>query len=123
MNEEYSKWIDNYLATNNPFGKCDSATDEMIKQFPELRKVRGHYYCHLWGQRGHWWLVCPDGNIVDPTAQQFPSIGFGVYEEWQEGEKEPTGICMQCGGYCFDGNAACSAECERKLAQYYRLAI
>ena len=60
-----------------------------------------------------WWLVDTDGQIVDPTRAQFPSKGFGTYVQWDENQKEPTGSCMNCGTYCYDGDACCSTGCFR----------
>ncbi|KKL54797.1 hypothetical protein LCGC14_2261840, partial [marine sediment metagenome] len=70
------------------YGKCKEVCEEMNKRFPELKLIRGHYYCHGWGERMHHWLVSPDGNIIDPTKIQFPSKGFGVYEPWDESQDE-----------------------------------
>ena len=65
-------------------GRCAEATLAMAAVFPELTRVRGHYLCWVWGEREHWWLVEPNGEIVDPTADQFPSKGGGVYVPWDE---------------------------------------
>jgi hypothetical protein len=90
----------------------------MVAVFPELRRVRGHYYCPIWGERAHWWLVAPDGLIVDPTAAQFPSLGGGEYVEWEEGREEPTGICPQCGDHVYGGGTCCSEDCHRAYVAY-----
>jgi hypothetical protein len=92
------------------YGKCAEVTQQMAAANPSLRRVRGHYYCPIWGERAHWWLVDRDGKIIDPTAAQFPSKGNGTYVEWQEGEKEPSGKCYNCGDYCYDGKVFCP-EC------------
>ena len=75
----------------------------MIKQFPELKLIRGHYFCMVWGERMHWWLQTLADDIIDPTVIQFPTKGNGVYEPWDETQKQPTGKCPNCGEYCYDG--------------------
>ena len=51
----------------------------------------------------HWWLQTKEGEIIDPTAIQFPTKGHGVYDPWDETQKAPTGMCPNCGEYCYDG--------------------
>jgi hypothetical protein len=94
------------------YGKCAEATQQMAVQFPELQRVRGHYYCPVWGEREHWWLKTQDGEIIDPTASQFPSKGHGEYIEWIEGTPEPPGVCLNCGSYVYDNNSFCCKRCE-----------
>lgn len=111
MEPKYSQWIkENYL--NGGYGQCEEATQKMIEAFPELTRVRGHYYCIYWGKRAHWWCKTKDNIIIDPTVGQFPSNGDGYYEEWDETKDEPTGICMNCGDYCYEGRYFCSNRCE-----------
>lgn len=110
MKTAYTDWIkDNVTKT---YGQCAEVTQQMADAFPELTRVRGHYYCIVWGERAHWWLVDSDGTIVDPTADQFPTKGTGHYEPWVEGSAEPTGMCPNCGEYCYDGDYLCSKDCE-----------
>lgn len=90
----------------------------MAAAFPELRRVRGHYHDPQWGRRAHWWLVEPGGEVVDPTAAQFPSRGRGRYEEWDEARPEPTGECPNCGGEVFDGGTCCSPKCVDEYTAY-----
>jgi hypothetical protein len=71
MKEIYKIWIENWLSRNNPVGKCAEATMEMKKAFPELTRVGGDFFCPKWLQSSHWWLIAPDGSIVDPTIGQF----------------------------------------------------
>ncbi len=120
MDPKYAKWIANKLAIadNNGYGLCADWTAEMVAAFPELTRVRGHYYCAGWGEREHWWCTTADGTIVDPTAQQFPSKGRGHYEPWDETQPEPTGMCPNCGGYCFGGSSVCSDRCEHEYIAY-----
>jgi len=116
MNKKYEDWIrDNVEET---FGTCADVTREMRIVFPELKRVRGHYYCLAWGERQHWWLVAPNGDIVDPTADQFPTKGSGPYDEWDEGSPEPTGKCLECGTLCFDGKQFCGKSCEGATLAY-----
>lgn len=120
MPDKYQQWIDENVSGDGR-GQCKEVTESMQKVFPELRRVRGHYYCMVWGEREHWWLVKPTGEIVDPTVQQFPSKGVGVYVEWDEEQEEPIGRCMHCGEYCYESKGGdsnfCSAECASSEAR------
>lgn len=108
MKPEYQDWIDQNV--DDAYGECAAVTQAMADQFPELTRVRGHYYCFSWGERAHWWLT--DGEeIVDPTAKQFPSRGKGAYVPWVDGTPEPTGICANCGEPAFNGDTVCSDAC------------
>lgn len=113
--EKYQAWIAQNITET--YGCCKEATDAMVLAFPELKQVRGHYLCPLWGQRTHWWLVDEWGSIVDPTADQFPSKGGGLYEPWDESREEPTGICPNCGAYAY-GTYCCSERCHEEYAAY-----
>jgi hypothetical protein len=42
------------------------------------------------------------------TASQFPSKGRGSYVQWNEDDPEPTGKCLECGEYTYDGKQMCS---------------
>ena len=117
----YAAWI----ATNvkgDGFGECAELTEQMAAAFPELRRVRGHYHDAFWGPRGHWWLVTPDGKIVDPTKAQFPDQG-GEYVPWNDGDQEPSGKCMECGSYTYNGDYFCSVGCERSTVAYLNTPI
>ena len=111
MLAKYQEWIKNQ--NSDVFGACKARTEEMVAAFPELKRVRGHYYDIVWGERMHWWCVDPDGNIIDPTARQFPTKGKGAYVPWKEGAEEPTGICPNCGEYCYEGTTCCSEKCHK----------
>lgn len=95
MKPEYQKWIDAFLAANNPYGKCKEACQEMMVAFPELKLVPGHIYDAGIGKRSHHWCVAEDGTIVDPTATQFPLLS--EYEPWKPGDEVRAGKCMNCG--------------------------
>lgn len=111
MEQRYKDWIEANVAENG-YGQCKAVTEKMAAAFPELTRVRGHYYCLVWGERAHWWLTDQTGNIVDPTVQQFPTK-CGEYVPWDEGQPEPTGLCLNCGDYCYDGKDCCSDGCYR----------
>lgn len=117
MNNNYKKWIETNIK-NDGFGQCKEATLQMKEFFPELTRIRGHYYCPIWGEREHWWLTTPQGEIVDPTAAQFPSKGIGHYEPWNESQQEPTGKCPNCGKYCYNGKTTCSDKCFEEYKFY-----
>jgi len=97
--------MDNYRKYR---GKCKEMSEELCAADPTLRLVRGYYHCPHWGKQAHWWCSRPDGIIVDPTVLQFPSKGYGVYEEFD-------GIC-EC-EYCgklVGRHFYCSYECYGK---------
>ena len=106
MKYQYRKWIDENVS--DPYNACREATEEMAAAFPDLERVRGHYHCPDLGKRPHWWLLDPNGVIVDPTADQFPSGGSGAYEAWDESQPEPTGKCPNCGDYSYGSQYFCS---------------
>ena len=113
---KYDDWIKSNVTES--YGKCEVVTEAMQEAFPELQRVRGHYYCPIWSERQHWWLVDPEGRIVDPTKSQFPSKGLGVYEPWVDGTPEPTGMCANCGGMVYDGGTTCSEDCHAEYVAY-----
>lgn len=79
-------------------GKCKELSEAACKQDPSLTLTRGYYFCPLWNRdEQHWWCVRPDGTIFDPSKDQFPSRGGGIYTE-------------------FDGNVEC-AECGKIVAE------
>ena len=110
-NMNYTKWIEENVT--DPRDKCFETTLDMQEAFPELTRVRGYYHGAP-GPRPHWWLVAPDGKIVDPTASQFPSRG--EYEPFEG--PEPTGMCPNCGGYIYDNNSVCSYKCGDEYSKY-----
>lgn len=83
-------------------GKCKELSEAAVAADPALTLVRGHYWCPVWGTREpHWWTVRSDGSIHDPTAQQFPSKGLGVYEPF-----DGTVECAECGKALREEDAA-----------------
>jgi len=111
----YQQWIDEHVPTDeSALARCAEVTLAMVEAFPELLRVRGHYFCQLWNaDREHWWCETADGEIWDPTVRQFPSKGHGIYTPWEEGQPEPTGKCIECGEHCYDGKTFCSQAHER----------
>ena len=123
MNPEYQTWIDAYLArVGDPRGTCKVACREMLVRFPELKRVPGHVYCTS-GKHGHVWLETKSGDIIDPTASQFPEIFR--YEPWKPGDEICVGFCISCGAEIWkpvtdlsEDNVdfqPCSEECFQKL--------
>lgn len=98
-------------------GKCKEFSERLVQEDPTLRLVRGHYYDYAWGEQPHWWCEHEDGTIVDPTRDQFPSRGAGLYVPF-DGHLE----CSNCGkemreeDASFDSNYAfCSYECHGRF--------
>lgn len=98
-------------------GKCKELSEYLIAKDSSLRLVRGHYYCPIWGIQQHWWCEDREGNIIDPTKDQFPSKGNGEYVEF-------NGICNceVCGREVMEEDAifmsrypVCSNECAKSL--------
>lgn len=124
MFNKYIQWIiDNVpQKPSDVYGKCKLWCDKMIEVFPELILTRGHFHCTEWGKREHWWLVTTNGNIIDPTIQQFPSYIFATsdcYEVWDESKPEPVGKCLNCGSYVFPPRTHhCCDECEKENLKY-----
>lgn len=74
-------------------GKCKEMSEAAVLADPTLTLVRGHYFCPCWcTEEPHWWTTRPDGTIYDPTKDQFPSKGNGIYTKF-------NGICecANCG--------------------------
>jgi hypothetical protein len=44
----YAEWIKKNVPVT--YGTCREATRDMQKEFPHLRRVRGHYCCPFWGR-------------------------------------------------------------------------
>ena len=109
---KYIRWIrENIRDYTDAYAKCREVSQRMQQAFPELKLVRGHYHCPHVGEYPHWWLIDPSNRIIDPTALQFPSKGVGQYEPWPDNKPEPTGKCINCGDYTYNGDGACSESC------------
>jgi hypothetical protein len=108
---------------NSPRNNCAMFTRHMAERFPELKRVAGFYQNPEGASHGeHWWLETADGIIVDPTADQWPSLGTGTYVRY-----DPTvhlvskGSCPSCGVglYSRSGSYPCSKSCDEALASEY----
>jgi hypothetical protein len=122
--DKYYDWMNNKLRQESPLNKCKEWTDEMHKQFPELKRVRGYVWLQSGLKRPHWWLVTEQKQILDPTGSQFLMGYYGInpirdYEPFDESKGEPHGTCMNCGELSWYSASACSRACEGKLEQYY----
>ena len=99
-------------------GKCKEMSGALILEHPNLRLVRGHYWCPISNRNEpHWWCVDKRGNVYDPTKKQFLSKGMGDYIEF-DGVCE----CSQCGKkgqeneFHFESNYQfCSTPCHMKF--------
>lgn len=104
-------------------GKCQEYVERMKEAFPNLTVRAGFYYDAVWGARQHWWLETDSGEIVDPTAIQFPG-GAGAdpsHYEFVPEEDRPIGVCANCGELCYQGSPSdmlCSSRCERSYIAY-----
>lgn len=132
---QWISWIERYVAAQpNRFvrGRCQKAVEAMLVDFPELRKVCGFVHWAIPSrviQDQHWWLVTPDGIVVDPTAEQFQhSLVEPRYEELDLDSPEdrariPIGKCMGCGGATYPHSPAynfCSELCADAVMEEYR---
>lgn len=99
-------------------GKCKEMSESACAEDPTLTLVRGHYFCPLWNtDEAHWWCVRQDGSIVDPTKDQFPSRGAGIYTPFNG-----LVLCSECGTTTsesealLDSNYAfCSTRCNMRF--------
>lgn len=99
-------------------GRCKELSEAAVAADPTLRLVRGHYWCPVWNTtEPHWWCARPDGAIHDPTREQFPSKGLGVYEPFN-GMVE----CAECGREVPEADASfgsryafCSDRCHGRF--------
>ena len=102
-------------------GKCKELSEQAALNDSTLKLVRGHYYCPMWNKdEAHWWTKRQDGTIYDPSKDQFPSKGMGIYKEF-------NGIveCAECGKdieekdinqeYAQGRYVCCSYNCFGKL--------
>ena len=95
-------------------GKCKEMAEAACSQNPDLTLVRGFYHDPFYGKEQHWWTKDKNGNIVDPTAKQFPIGGIKEFYEEFDGNCE----CSNCGETfkeedgTFESNYAfCSGSC------------
>lgn len=104
-------------------GKCKEFSEALVARDPSLRLVRGHYYDYQWGEQAHWWCETPEGRIIDPTQDQFPSKGKGDYVEF-----DGRISCSECGKEMIEGvdeidyysnYAFCSYLCHGRFVGVY----
>jgi hypothetical protein len=77
----YDEWIATYRSRGESIvGRCRPVCELMQLDFPEL-VLHGGYVRTPLGQDTHYWLVTPDGHIVDPTAAQFGGLDLEDYED------------------------------------------
>jgi hypothetical protein len=116
MDTKYVDWINTNRDKYSQNG-CAEMTLDICEEFPSLTRVRGHYICDIWGKWTHWWVIDENGEIIDPTVDQFPSKGLGTYIPNVEGTAEPVGKCINCGEYIFEAKSKslsfCSKNCEK----------
>ena len=126
----YEEWIENYRQTKgilfvgeterSVLGMCEQATKEMVKAFPELKRVRGH----VSPGGPHWWCVTESGEVVDPTVSQWkdrvPAGTVFIYHPFDESKADqlPTGKCMDCGGHLYYNAQFCDESCARATCSY-----
>ena len=99
-------------------GKCKEYSEQLCKEDPTLKLVRGFYFCPIWNkEEQHWWCVNEQNEIIDPTARQFPSNGHGTYTEFKGmvtcavcSKEVPEDEATFAGSY-----GLCSYKCYGKL--------
>jgi hypothetical protein len=104
---------------NSLRGKCKEMSEELVKKDPTLTLVRGWYYEPLWNKdEEHWWTKTIEGEIIDPTASQFPSGGIPEFYT----EFDGTMSCSECGKKISEKVAkfagrypVCSTKCAMRL--------
>ncbi len=107
----FGSWIaERYPTAESAKLQCAEATAAMVEAFPQLRRVRGQAMVGI-DFRPHWWCVTPDGEIIDPTAHQWPALPV-FYEALPEDAEEPRGKCIYCGELLFQSRGADSYLCE-----------
>jgi hypothetical protein len=96
-------------------GKCKVLSELAVSADSSLKLVKGWYDCPFWGRQEHWWAIRANGEVVDPTKDQFPSGGEGEYVPF-------SGFyyCKQCGEEVLEENVVpyghhvfCSDTCIR----------
>lgn len=61
--------------------------------------------------RPHWWCITSEGEIIDPTAHQWPAPP-AFYDALPNDAEEPCGKCTHCGDLLFRSRGADSYLCE-----------
>ena len=105
-------------------GRCQEMARSAQREDPTLRVVRGYFLDLIWGEQPHWWCVRPDGSIVDPSGEQFPSFATATPSCYIE--YDGTLVCESCGKEGKEGDpdweivgnghyAVCSDRCHYAL--------
>lgn len=114
----YTNWIaQHYPTAMSAARQCEQATLNIIRDFPELTRVRGlasvkEPYGLPPTKTPHWWCVDKEGKIIDPTAHQYPTEIL-KYEPVNKMLGEPTGRCMNCGEITYNHKNFCREFCEQ----------
>ena len=104
-------WIaERYPTPQSAKLQCAEATLAMVQAFPLLSRVRGHAMVGI-QFRPHWWCVTPGGDIIDPTAHQWPTPPV-LYDPIDDDAEEPHGKCIYCGDLLYRSRGAESRLCE-----------
>jgi len=102
-------WISEHYPTPESANlKCAEATLAMCAAFPELIRIRGSAMVGI-DLRPHWWCETPNGEVIDPTAHQWP--GGVVFYERLQSEEECHGKCLDCGELLFRSLGDTSFHC------------
>jgi hypothetical protein len=120
----YSDWIEANVSSipSEIIGTCRETCIEMSKFFPELIQKCGFYKDPIWGDRQHFWLQTPSGEIIDPTELQFPGYGVGSYHPLDEKDR-PIGKCLNCGKLVYSKDSNESNICSKKCGIEFRTSL
>jgi hypothetical protein len=125
MSEKYQEWINNYYPTSaSSYGNCKEAVVLMIKSFPELIPTNGFVHVYSWNKdRQHWWLKTKEGEIIDPTKNQFPGpIDYSEVDDSHPVRNYESCRCHNCDNryYLTPGlsNVVCSDACHIEYQRY-----
>lgn len=69
----------------------------------------------LQGRLPQWWMVTADGQIVDPTQNQFASKERGVMRIYWA---RTHGLVLDCGKLVFGDDKFCNEECLAEMTAY-----
>jgi hypothetical protein len=129
MKSKYKEWIDkNYPTYQSALAQCVKACKDMVIVFPELKTTNGFAHFIHCEPRAHWWCKDPEGNIVDPTAHQFPKyLGSPIMDYEEIDDNHPARMyaqakCMNCGEYYYETpelrGVLHNKRCENEFINY-----
>lgn len=105
---EYAAWIEAYLEQGHAIvGECRTVAIAMREAFPEL-ELRGGFVQRPLGRDLHYWLRAPSGEIVDPTAAQFPGLALDDYNDADT--TDPVALLSKVLIFCPDGSVTPRGE-------------